>query len=146
MFRKIIRPAEYRLHDFVALFENSEETARAFMTLDELQAKLLAFRDARDWKQFHAPNQLAAALAIEAGELQEHFLWKSPAEVRALVANPEKRDAAAEELADVLNYCLLLAEALGVKPAEIILKKIAKNEDKYPVEKARGRATKYTDL
>ncbi len=116
------------------------------MEFSDAIKRIRAFHDERDWRQFHRPNHLAAALAIEAGELQEHFLWKSPAEVEKLVANPAKRDAAAEELADVLIYALTLADELGVEPADIIFKKLAKAAEKYPVEKARGRHAKYTEL
>jgi len=115
------------------------------MDLNELTRQILAFRDARDWKQFHSPDQLAKAVAIEAAELQEHFLWKSPKEVEALIADRRKRQEIGEEVADVLNYALLLAAELGLDPAEIIVSKLAKNGVKYPVEKAKGSAKKYTE-
>jgi NTP pyrophosphatase (non-canonical NTP hydrolase) len=116
------------------------------MNLNDLISKITAFRDARDWKQFHKANHLAAAIAIEAAELQEHFLWKSPGEVEAKVADSAHRQAVAEELADVLIFSLLLSHEIGVDPADIILQKLEKNAQKYPVEKARGTATKYTGL
>ena len=116
------------------------------MNLSDLTAKITAFRDAREWKQFHTANQLATAIAIEAAELQEHFLWKTPQEVAAKVSVPEKRAAVAEELADVLIFSLLLAHELGVDPAVIINRKLEANGKKYPVEKARGTAKKYTEL
>lgn len=116
------------------------------MQLDDLISKITAFRDARDWKQFHTPNQLATAIAIEAAELQEHFLWKTPAEVAAKIADPTKRDAVADELADVFIFSLLLAHELGVDPTEVITRKLDENGKKYPVEKARGTAAKYTEL
>jgi NTP pyrophosphatase (non-canonical NTP hydrolase) len=78
------------------------------MNLSELTSKVLAFRDVRDWKQFHKPNHLAAAIAIEDAELQEHFLWKSADEVEAKIAVPKEKEAVAEELADVLIFSLLL--------------------------------------
>jgi len=115
-------------------------------TLTDLQRRLLAFRDARDWQQFHSPRQLAAALAIEAGELQQAMLWKTDAEVQeGLTAGP-LREQLADEIADVLSFALLLAHDLGLDPADLIDSKLAKNEQRYPVEKSRGRATKYTDL
>src|SRR5580692_11694690 len=77
------------------------------MNLSELTSKIIAFRDARDWKQFHKPNHLAAAIAIEAAELQEHFLWKSVSEVQAKISNQAERIAVADELADVLIFSLL---------------------------------------
>jgi len=116
------------------------------MNLNELISKITAFRDARDWKQFHKANHLAAAIAIEAGELQEHFLWKSASEVEAKIVEPAQQQAIAEELADVLIFSLLLAHELKVDPAEIILRKLELNTKKYPVEKARGSAAKYTEL
>ena len=116
------------------------------MNLNELISKITAFRDAREWKQFHKANHLAAAISIEAAELQEHFLWKTAGEVETKIADPKQRLAVAEELADVLIFSLLLAHELKVDPAEIILRKLALNTKKYPVEKARGSAAKYTEL
>lgn len=116
------------------------------MDINELTRLILAFRDARDWKQFHSPDQLASAISIEAAELQEHFLWKSPKQVKALITDPKKRLEIGEEVADVLNYSLLLLNALGLDPTAIIMGKLKKNASKYPVEKARGNAKKYTEL
>ena len=93
------------------------------------------------WKQFHDPKNLAAALGIEAAELNEVFLWKSTEESHDVDVTRVR-----EELADVLAYALLLADAFGLDPEEIVLEKVAANAKKYPVEKARGVATKYTDL
>jgi NTP pyrophosphatase (non-canonical NTP hydrolase) len=103
--------------------------------------KLLAFRDARDWEQFHDSKNLALALSIEAGELNELFLWKKDSEAEAV--NKEKLK---EELADVLSFAFLLAEKHGLDPFEIVLKKIEQNDRKYPVDKAKGRADKYDQL
>jgi NTP pyrophosphatase (non-canonical NTP hydrolase) len=116
------------------------------MNLDELLAKITDFRDARDWKQFHKANHLAAAIAIEAAELQEHFLWKTANEVESKIAEPGQKQAIAEELADVLIFSLLLAQEIGVDPTEAIISKLAANAKKYPVAKARGSAKKYTEL
>jgi len=116
------------------------------MELADLTAKILAFRDARDWQQFHRPNQLATAISIEAAELQEHFLWKSPEQIQAHLDDPKKFAALSEEVADVLIYGLLLANELGIDPAQAITEKLAKNDAKYTVEKARGRNAKYTEL
>ena len=107
---------------------------------DALDA-LKTFRDERDWKQFHDPKNLAAALGIEAAELNEVFLWKGTEEsYKVSVAKVR------EELADVLAYALLLADTFNLDPEEIVLEKVAANALKYPVDKARGVATKYTDL
>jgi len=99
---------------------------------------LIAFRDERDWKQFHNPKDLSIALSIEAGELLEPYLWKKPEEVAP--------DKIREELADVFAYALLLAEHYGFDPTQIVLEKVRTNGLKYPVEKAKGSARKYTDL
>ena len=102
---------------------------------------LLKFRDERNWNQFHDPKNLAAALGIEAAELNEVFLWKTTEESREVELAKVK-----EELADVLAYALLLANEFGLDPEQIVLDKVKQNALKYPVEKAKGVATKYTDL
>lgn len=99
---------------------------------------LLKFRNERDWEQFHNPKDLAIALNIEAGELLENFLWKDPED-----ADIEK---VKEELSDVIAYAFLLADKYDLDVKEIVLGKIKKNAEKYPVEKAKGTATKYTEL
>lgn len=104
----------------------------------ELQDALIKFRNERDWEQFHNPKDLALALSIEAAELNELFLWK-----KAEDANQEKIK---EELADVLAYAILLAEKYNLDINEIVLNKIKRNGEKYPVEKARGTAKKYDEL
>jgi len=107
---------------------------------------LREFRDARDWKQFHTPKDLAAAIAIEAGELQERFLWKREEEIEALLATPAGKQGVVDELADVLICSLLLADRLGVDVGRIVAEKTAQNARKYPVAKAKGTAQKYTEL
>jgi len=99
---------------------------------------LLEFRNERDWEQFHNPKDLALALNVEAGELLELFLWKDSKD-----ANIEK---VKEELADVFAFAFLLAEKYNLDVKEIVLEKIKKNAEKYPVEKAKGTATKYNEL
>ena len=102
---------------------------------------LIEFRDKRDWKQFHDPKNLAAALGIEAAELNEVFLWKTTDASRDVDVEKVK-----EELADVFAYALLMADAFNLDPEAIVLEKVKANAVKYPVEKAKGTATKYTDL
>jgi dCTP diphosphatase len=114
------------------------------MSFDALRAQILAFRDERDWDQFHQPKELAIALSIEASELLEHFLWKTPAEVEQRIAS--KKEEIADELADVAVYLIELADKVGVDLTEAIPRKLAKNAIKYPVEKARGSNKKYTEL
>ncbi len=115
-------------------------------TIAQLKDRVLAFARERDWEQFHAPKNLSMALAAEAGELMEHFLWATPDESRATAANPAKRDKIAEELADVVIYALEFANATKLDVAAAIEAKIAANAKKYPVEKSKGRSVKYTEL
>ena len=112
--------------------------------LQALTEKIVAFRDARDWKQFHNPKDLAAGLAIEAAELQELFLWRAPDELEEVVS--EKRARLSEELADVAWFVLLLARELDIDLTDAIESKLAKNAEKYPVDKAKGRHAKYDEL
>ena len=115
-------------------------------TLAEIVAAVARFRDARDWAQFHTPKNLAAAIAIEAAELQERFVWKTDAEVDRDLADAAKKAGVAEEIADVVMFAMLLSDRLGIDLAEAIAAKLAANEQKYPVKLARGNARKYTDL
>src|ERR1041384_2270225 len=115
-------------------------------TLAELKARVLAFARERDWEQFHAPKNLSMALAGEAAELMEHFLWAPPGASRPVVSDPDKRQKISEELADVVIYALEFANVTGLDVAAAIEAKMAANAKKYPVEKARGRADKYTEL
>jgi NTP pyrophosphatase (non-canonical NTP hydrolase) len=100
--------------------------------------QIVEFRDKRNWAQFHNPKDLALGLSIEAAELNELFLWKKPEE-----ADPVR---VREELADVLIFVLMLLEKYGLNLEEIVREKLAANEEKYPADKARNRAAKYTDL
>ena len=118
----------------------------ATVTLADLVAAVCRFRDERDWSQFHTPKNLAAATAIEAAELQERFLWKTDAEVDRDLADAAKRAGVADEIADVVMFAMLLADRLGIDLAEAITAKLAANEQKYPVNLARGNARKYTEL
>lgn len=104
----------------------------------------IAFRDARDWEKFHTPKNLAIALSLEAGEVMEHFLWKSDAEI-AKYAKANKEEIA-DELADVLHYLVTLAHTLGVELPKASAAKFKKTALKYPIEKAKGKATKYNRL
>jgi NTP pyrophosphatase (non-canonical NTP hydrolase) len=115
-------------------------------TVAELKNRVLAFARERDWEQFHAPKNLSMALAAEAGELMEHFLWATPEESRAVALDPKRKAKIAEELADVVIYALEFANATGLDVASSIETKIAANAAKYPVDKARGRSVKYTEL
>ena len=111
--------------------------------LSKLKEAVLAFRDARDWKQFHTLKNLAAGLSIEAGELQELLLWKTDEEAEQFAA-AQGREALEEEVADCMIFILLLAESLEVDLSEAVLAKLRKNNEKYPADLARGRSDKYT--
>ena len=111
------------------------------MLRDETIARVLRFRDERNWRQFHTPKDLALSLSLEAAELLEVFQW-SGADLTCRDKLPRIR----EELADVLSYCILMADVCGLDLDEIMNEKVTKNEAKYPVEKARGSAAKYTEL
>ena len=102
---------------------------------------LTAFRDERDWEQFHNSRDLALALSIESAELNELFLWKNAEE-----AEQVDTDKLKEELADVFAFALLLAGKHGFDVKEIVMEKIRKNGEKYPVGKAKGTARKYNEL
>jgi NTP pyrophosphatase (non-canonical NTP hydrolase) len=112
--------------------------------LETLREELRKFAAARDWDQFHSPKNLAMALAAEAGELVEVFQWLTEEQSRALT--PEARAAASEEIADVLLYLVRLGDKLGIDPVAAARQKLVVNAEKYPVDKARGIARKYTEL
>jgi NTP pyrophosphatase (non-canonical NTP hydrolase) len=118
----------------------------AATSLAELKSRVLAFARERDWEQFHAPKNLSMAMAAEAAELMEHFLWATPEQSRDIARDPAKRARIAEELADVVIYACEFANMTGLDVAAAIEAKITANAKKYPVEKARGRADKYTEL
>jgi NTP pyrophosphatase (non-canonical NTP hydrolase) len=113
-------------------------------SLETLRAQLAQFAAARDWDQFHNPKNLAMAVAGEAGELVEHFQWLTPEQAANLPR--ETRDEVALECADVLLFLLRLCDKLDIDLAAAAQKKLALNAKKYPVEKSRGRATKYDKL
>ena len=106
------------------------------MSFEDARQHVRDFVEAREWSQFHSAENLSKSIAIEAAELLELFQWGT---------TPAKQEVEGE-LADVLTYCIILADKLGLDPAEIVLKKLRTSEGKYPVEKARGRNTKYDKL
>jgi dCTP diphosphatase len=115
-------------------------------TITELKTRVLGFVRERDWEQFHSPKNLSMALAAEAGELMEHFLWATPEKSKEIAADPVKRQKIADELADVVVYALEFANMTGLDVAASIEAKMAANAKKYPVEKAKGRSEKYNEL
>lgn len=112
--------------------------------LRDLQQRVIAFRDARDWKQFHNPKDLALSLVLEASEVLEHFQWKNEKELKGYLA--KHKDEVGEELADALYWVLLMSHDLDIDLTKIFEEKMKKNENKYPVEKASGKHTKYNKL
>ena len=112
------------------------------MLRDETIRRVLNFRDERDWRQFHTPKDLAISMSLEASELLEIFQWSGS----DVTCDEAKLSKVREELADVLSYCILMADVCGLDLDEIMNAKVDKNEAKYPVEKARGSAAKYTEL
>ncbi|NTU46715.1 nucleotide pyrophosphohydrolase [Candidatus Roizmanbacteria bacterium] len=114
--------------------------------LQELLTRIKTFRDRRDWKQFHRPKDLAEALSIEAGEVLELFLWKNHDEISEALKHTTYREELSDELADVLHYLLLLADAAGIDLVQASKHKLQIAEQNYPVEKSKGTATKYTKL
>lgn len=108
------------------------------LEINEIMHQIVQFTEERDWDQFHNGKDLALALSIEASELNEAFLWKKAEDV-----NPDKIK---EELADILNYAFLIAHKYNLDIKEIILTKLQKNSEKYPINKAKGSAKKYNEL
>lgn len=104
--------------------------------MDEIFEEIIKFQHERDWKKFHTPENLAKSISIEAAELLEHFQWQKEYD----------ENEVADELADVLIYCLYMADAMDFDIKEIILDKMEKNALKYPLEKSKGNAKKYTEF
>lgn len=112
--------------------------------INDLTKRIIAFRDARDWKQFHNPKDLSLSLVLEATEVMEHFQWKNKEEIEKYIVT-NKVDIG-EELADVLYWVLLMSHDLKIDVLKALERKIKINEDKYPVSKAKGKHTKYNKL
>jgi NTP pyrophosphatase (non-canonical NTP hydrolase) len=113
-------------------------------TPESLLARILAFRAARDWKQFHNPKDMALSLVLESAEVLEHFQWKNGAEMEEYVR--AHKAEIGEELADALYWVLLMAHDMEIDVFDALAKKMDKNEAKYPVEKAKGSHKKYNEL
>ena len=109
-------------------------------TLSDLRQRVAEFVAARDWEQFHVPKNLSVAIAVEAAELMEHFQWLTPEQAAVALQDEARLAAVADELADVLIYVLSLANALDVDVSATVLKKLERNEERYPAAEWRGRA------
>jgi NTP pyrophosphatase (non-canonical NTP hydrolase) len=116
------------------------------LTLSDLKKKVQDFCEARDWDQFHGPKDLAIGVITEASELLEHFRFLSDEQAMALLNNQEQREEIEDELADVLFFLLRFSQRFDVDLTKALVRKLEKSEKKYPVEKAKGRNTKYTKL
>jgi NTP pyrophosphatase (non-canonical NTP hydrolase) len=114
------------------------------VTIEEITSQIRAFRDEREWKQFHNPKEMAVAIAVEAGELLEHFTWKTPEQSEQCAH--ERRGEIAEEMADVAILLFEMADNVGIDLSVAIQAKLAKNAVKYPVAKSRGSNRKYNEL
>ena len=106
------------------------------MNFEDVKKEVIKFTEDRNWDQFHTPENLAKSISIEAAELLECFQWNAEYD----------KEAATEELADIMNYCILMADKMGVNLEQAIMDKIQKNKEKYPVEKSFGSSKKYTEL
>ena len=115
-------------------------------SLSDLTREVLRFRDERAWAQFHTLRQLAAAIAIEAAELQEVLLWKTDQQASDMIKDGVGATRLRHEIADILIYAMLLAATAGIDPAEAVRGKLVHNAEKYPVPESKGRSAKYTDL
>ena len=113
---------------------------------EELIHQVIAFRDRRDWRQFHNPKELAISISLEAAELLELFQWKNPAEVADLLADPQAHRRVIWEMADILILLISLADIVEIDLIKAAFEKLEENERKYPVERARGTARKYREL
>jgi NTP pyrophosphatase (non-canonical NTP hydrolase) len=109
-------------------------------------AKIKKFRDERDWKQFHNPKDLAIGLSIEASELNELFLWKDKEEVEELIKDKENLEEIKDEIADIFYYAIAIADYLKIDIEKASADKLIKAAKKYPIEKAKGKSTKYNKL
>jgi NTP pyrophosphatase (non-canonical NTP hydrolase) len=116
------------------------------ISIDDLKKRVQMFCEDRDWDQFHGAKDLAIGVITEAAELLEHFRFLSDDQARRLLSNPLKRKEVEEELADILFFVLRFAQRFNVDLGESLYRKLKKNAVKYPINKARGRNLKYTDL
>ena len=114
--------------------------------LEELKKRIIKFRDERDWKQFHSVQHLINALSIEVSELSELFLWKTESEINQSLKNDDFQENVNDEIADILNYLMLISDKLSVDIIKASNNKINKNQKKYPIDKFSGVSTKYNKI
>jgi len=116
------------------------------MQLNDLIAKALKFREERDWKQYHSAKNIALSISLEASELLEIFQWKTDKQAKELLTDPVQHENIADELSDILLYSILMANDLNIDIIKAADRKIDKNAKKYPVDKVKGKAIKYTEI
>ncbi len=114
------------------------------MNIEKIREEIREFRDKRDWMQFHNPKNMAISISLEAAELLEHFQWKTAEESEAHVL--AAKEAISDEIADIATYLIEFCDNTGIDLEQAIFRKLAKNNEKYPVEKSKGSAKKYTEL
>lgn len=114
------------------------------MTIEELQEKIVKFRNARDWKQFHNPKDVSLSLVLEATEVMEHFQWKNESEIKEYIK--KNKNEIGKELADTLYWVLLMANDLNIDLEKVFEQKMKDNNKKYPVKKSKGKHAKYSKL
>lgn len=122
----------------------ARSSVSCLMTIESLTERICAFRDARDWGQFHNPKDMAVAIAAEAGELMQHFVWKTQEQTQQVIT--DKRAEITDEIADVGILLFELAHNLNIPLAEAMQAKLERNELRYPADKARGNNLKYNEL
>ena len=115
-------------------------------SLNNIKTELRKFASERDWDQFHTPKNIALALTAEVGELVEHFQWLTEEQIINYLKSPKNKEAVADEIADVFSYLIRLSDKLDIALGPHFQKKLEKNKAKYPVEKAKGSAKKYSEL
>ena len=112
----------------------------------DIKTRILNFIEERDWTKYHNPKDIAISISIEASELLELFQWTKEQDVKEITSNPQKRQKIADELADIIIYCLSLSNAIDIDVSQAISEKIDKNSAKYPVDKIKGDYKKYTEI
>ncbi len=115
-------------------------------TIEELKEEIRSFLDEREWGKYHNPKDLAVSISLEASELLELFQWVKEGDVEKMLRDPEKNARLRDELADVIIYCLSLANNAGIDVSQAVLDKMEKNARKYPISRVKGNYRKYTDL
>ena len=114
--------------------------------VSDLQRKVASFVHERNWEKFHTPKDLALSIVVESAELLELFQWKNNSEIQGLLKDTKYRKKIEEEMADIMIYILVLSNTLDTDLAKVVLQKIQTNRDRYPIQKAKGKGTKYTEL